>query len=604
MNLEKIAENDSMTIYIDIETVCRFGNKVAYFSCVDLKEEYIRSLKVDDPDYPIRSSYHYEGMDMPSKQQFTYSIASYSENMCEGEILDNSKVYSYRVIPEESLSWQTYEYFFRDWVKKTIEESIPEYEIAARGNYVEAQLSLAEIYLFGKEKIEKDYELAAYWFTQAAEQGHPTAFNDLGNMYHFGMCFEKDQFKAIELYRQAVIAGSKPAMMNYGKHLLRNATSLEQHNEGLNLLTLAADGGYVLAQVNLAMIYVEGQNEVGIDYEKAFHYFQLAAAQGNLEAITGLGMCYSHGNGCEINQEKANEFYKTAADMGLAQAQFNLGWKYHNGIGCEENHEEAFKYYSKAAEQNHPAGLRGVGEIYEMGTDNIPANIELAVEFYFQAAELGDLIAEYNLGVFYKFGTGVEVNKENSAMYLERAASKDHASANLNLGLLYQEGVNGGPDYKKAMSYFNRAAELGNPKAEGCIAVLYQHGLGVEKNTEKAIELFTTCAERGLVHAQYNLSIILSEDDSKYKDIETAFYWLEKAANLDFAPAQKNLSIFLWGGKGSAVDFEEAVKWAFIARHNNEEKADDLINYYEKEVPQEAFIEGFERAKSYLADKG
>jgi TPR repeat protein len=292
-----------------------------------------------------------------------------------------------------------------------------------------------------------------------------------------------------------------------------------------------------------------------------------------------------------------------AASAGDADAQFELGKRYYQGVGVQVNHEEAFKYYLMAAEQNHPAGLRGLGEMFELESDESPEKLDMAIKLYHQAADLGDLIAEYNLGVFYQYGTGVEVNKKTSAMYLERAASKDHPSANLNLGLLYQEGVNGVPDYKKAMSYFNRAAELGNPKAEGCIAVLYQHGLGVDKNTEKAIELFTTCAERGLVHAQYNLSIILSEDDSKYKDIETAFYWLEKAANLDFAPAQKNLSIFLWGGKGSAVDFEEAVKWAFIARHNNEDKADDLINYYEKEIPHEAFIEGFERAKSYLADK-
>jgi hypothetical protein len=603
MNLEKIAENDSMSIFVDKDTVLWFGNKVSYGCILDFKEHYINLLKNANPESWIRSSYHFEGLDLAYQKQYFGRTISYSENMCKGKVISDSNFYDSRDIPSEALSRRTLEYFITDWTEKTAEECLPEYKSLAEQGNVLAQLSLAEIYIFGKDRVEINYELAAYWFTKAAEQGHPIAFNDLGNMYSYGLYYEKDQFKAIEFYRLGAMAGNKAAKMNYGKHLLKNATTSEQHQEGLNLLTQIADEGYIQGQLTLAMIYVDGKYGVEIDYEKSFQYFQLAASVEDLEGITGLGMSYAKGHGCEKNLERANHLFKHAADLGYAQAQFNLAWNYHYGLSGTKNHEEAFKYYLMAAEQNHPAGLRGLGEMFELESDESPEKLDMAIKLYHQAADLGDLIAEYNLGVFYQYGTGVEVNKKTSAMYLERAASKDHPSANLNLGLLYQEGVNGVPDYKKAMSYFNRAAELGNPKAEGCIAVLYQHGLGVDKNTEKAIELFTTCAERGLVHAQYNLSIILSEDDSKYKDIETAFYWLEKAANLDFAPAQKNLSIFLWGGKGSAVDFEEAVKWAFIARHNNEDKADDLINYYEKEIPHEAFIEGFERAKSYLADK-
>lgn len=87
--------------------------------------------------------------------------------------------------------------------------------------------------------------------------------------------------------------------------------------------------------------------------------------------------------------------------------------------------------------------MRGVGEMYEGGTKEIEANLEFAAEYYHKAADLGDFVAEYNLGVFYQYGTGVKVDQEKANQFLERASSKGHPSAILNLGLLHQEGING-----------------------------------------------------------------------------------------------------------------------------------------------------------------
>ncbi|NBP57661.1 sel1 repeat family protein [bacterium] len=111
----------------------------------------------------------------------------------------------------------------------------------------------------------------------------------------------------------------------------------------------------------------------------------------------------------------------------------------------------SFKYYLLAAEQNHPGGMRGVGEMYECGTKEIEANLESAAEYYHKAADLGDFVAEYNLGVFYQYGTGVMADQEKANQFLERASSKGHCSAMLNLGLLHQEGI---PNLEEEMQYF------------------------------------------------------------------------------------------------------------------------------------------------------
>ena len=98
-----------------------------------------------------------------------------------------------------------------------------------------------------------------------------------------------------------------------------------------------------------------------------------------------------------------------------------------------------------------------MGQIYEIGTAQIPQDINMSFQLYSKAAESGDMTAEYNLGVYYQYGMGVAADKEKSAHFLERAAKQGDPSAMLNLGLLNQEGINGQPDYQKAMICFEKA---------------------------------------------------------------------------------------------------------------------------------------------------
>ena len=568
---------------------CRYVG-IIYFHGLDVQQDYTTALKYFDiasyqgdliSQYKIAEIYQYGyGVDINPEIAFKYfkMAADYEVHLAQ--------------------YWVALKLQHGDGVEKNLNESIKWYQSAAEMGNLESQLALAEIYIFGFDEIEKNYQEAAFWFTKAAEKGHPQALNDLGNMYNFGMHFEKDRMKALDLYRQAAEAGGDAGKYNYGSELIQSNDVIIR-NKGLELITSAADNGYIKAQLNLGQIYLGAYN-LEVDYQKSFNYFRAAAEQGDLEGLTSLGVSYARGYGCEKNQEKANELYKMAADQGDAQAQFNLGWNYHYGSGVEKDLDEAIKYYSLAADQKHPAGLRGLGELYEIASDESSEYLDMAVNLYHQAAELGDLVAEYNLGVFYEYGTGVDIDLQTSAMYLERAATKDHPSANLNLGLLYQRGFNGEPDYIKAMHYFVRAMELGNAKAEGCIGFLYQHGLGVEQNTLKAIEFFEICAKRGQVHCQYNLGLLL---DDSYDSQKKAFEWFEKAALQELPEAQIDLSIMLFYGKGATQDLVEAVKWALIAKTYEEGRAENLINYYQQEISQDILDEGFKKAEAYLEIK-
>jgi TPR repeat protein len=50
--------------------------------------------------------------------------------------------------------------------------------------------------------------------------------------------------------------------------------------------------------------------------------------------------------------------------------------------------------------------------------------------------------------------------------WLRKSADQDHPPAQFNLGVCYEQGLGVEPDMKRAMFWYNKAAEFGNPAAE------------------------------------------------------------------------------------------------------------------------------------------
>ena len=470
------------------------------------------------------------------------------------------------------------------------------FRCSAELGYSDSQAQIGGFYAVG-DGVDVDYEQAAYWFGKAAEQGNPAALNDLGNMYREGLYFQRDESKAISLYKQAAELGNDFAKLNFGLHL----TMSEDLNDvllGVALLKQAAEDGFAQAQATLALHYVEG-DIVEKDYPRAFDLFQASASSGDLNGIVGLGMSYAKGYGCEIDLARSAQLFEVAANQGAAQAQFNLAWSYHHGLGVDRNWELALKWYSAAAEQVNPGGIRGVGEMYELGVAGLNQDFVQAAKLYERAAELGDLVAQFNLGVFYEHGQGVPVDRRLAETYLERSATQGHDSAQLNLGLLYQSGVEGVPDYKKAIYWLQMAAESGNPKAHGAIGSMYFGGHGVNQNTAKAIYHLELSAAMGEVYSQYNLTLVLRELDDGSVDQERVANLLKQSAERGFGPAQVDLSVHYFRGNGVELDHAEAYKWALLGVLSGDERGEKLQIYYEENLSEVDLDAGRLRATSY-----
>ncbi|MBI3453859.1 MAG: sel1 repeat family protein [Rhodospirillales bacterium] len=73
-------------------------------------------------------------------------------------------------------------------------------------------------------------------------------------------------------------------------------------------------------------------------------------------------------------------------------------------------------------------------------------------------AERGDIRSQFNMGMMYERGFGVEKNEAEAARWYRRAAEQGYAFAQHSLGLLYAEGRGMPHDAVQALFWLGRAA--------------------------------------------------------------------------------------------------------------------------------------------------
>lgn len=116
---------------------------------------------------------------------------------------------------------------------------------------------------------------------------------------------------------------------------------------------LSALNGYPASQYKLAELYLQGSDGKSLDYAQARYWYEQAAAQNNLKALSQLGWLYLKGLGVKQDTRQAIRWYKEAAEQGHAHAQYTLGLIYKNGTGINANNYEARKWLKLAAEQHY-----------------------------------------------------------------------------------------------------------------------------------------------------------------------------------------------------------------------------------------------------------
>jgi TPR repeat protein len=95
----------------------------------------------------------------------------------------------------------------------------------------------------------------------------------------------------------------------------------------------------------------------------------------------------------------------------------------------------------------------------------LKGDYQAAYEEWLPLAELGDAEAQFNLGVMYDEGAGIEQDYVTAVSWYQKAADQGFVDAQTNLGMMYYEGQGIPRDLTAAAEWFRRAASQGDREA-------------------------------------------------------------------------------------------------------------------------------------------
>ena len=213
------------------------------------------------------------------------------------------------------------------------------------------------------------------------------------------------------------------------------------------------------------------------------------------------------------------------------------------------------------------------------------------------AAEQGDASAQFDLGLAYDNGRGVEEDDAEAVRWYRLAAEQGLADAQFNLGNMYriQRYVNNSGsirisgsirrageiegDDAEAVRWYRLAAEQGHADAQFNLGDMYTDGLGVAQDYAEATLWYHSAAEQGHASGQDNLGSMYAAGRGVARDDAEAVRWYRLAAEQGHASGQNNLGVMYAAGRGVARDDAEAVRWYRLAAEQGH--ADARVNLYD-----------------------
>ncbi|KAF4034566.1 Sel1 repeat [Phytophthora infestans] len=178
-----------------------------------------------------------------------------------------------------------------------------------------------------------------------------------------------------------------------------------------------------------------------------------------------------------------------------------------------------------------------------------PGNKGASIPFFTRAAEVGDVSAQFFMGMLLHQGDKeleIEPNFRSGLMLIEMAASKGHPAA-----------------FAKFLEHLDKAMEAGDADAFFCMADMYFHGSdGFDQDYEQAHGFYMVAAEQGHADAFCCLGALYYNGIGVKQDFKKAFLYYQEAADRDSMEAWKNLAEMYMVGRG--VPRNEATATAII----------------------------------------
>ena len=150
----------------------------------------------------------------------------------------------------------------------------------------------------------------------------------------------------------------------------------------------------------------------------------------------------------------------------------------------------------------------------------------------------------------------------------EPLVAEGYSPAQYQMGLIYLNGWGVQKSQQKAFELFSLAATQNNPEALFDLANMYSEGKVTKKDLKTAFVLMEKAANKKLARAQFNLAVMYYHGDGIAQDDLKASRWYQKAADQNYALAQFNLALMYFEGRGVEKSTEKSYVWNIIAAKN------------------------------------
>ncbi|MFA4182513.1 tetratricopeptide repeat protein [Xylanibacter rodentium] len=341
----------------------------------------------------------------------------------------------------------------------------------------------------------------------------------------------------------------------------------------------SALSGYASAQYQIGQCYEEGI-DVERNLAKAFKLYWLASdncrpAKERLDKDSYQGQL--------VKWLKKAVNGKLLAGVDLAEAMCMLGCCYQHGWGVDCDLASAVEWWQQAADMGDAYANDRLGYCYSHGQGGLPKDAVQAFLHYLKAAEGGYFKDYFSVGLCYKDGDGVERDDEKAFGWFKKAAEHDNPMAWVELGNCYATGSGMALDCGKAVVWYRKAVDLGGnafPDALRGLGNCYAAGHGVEQDWNKAVELYSRAARADDPESQYLLARCYAEGHGVKQDMEEAVRLYKKAAtNINenkryygHPEAMRSLGDCYANGIGVRKNAKQAAAWyAKAAEQENEE---------------------------------
>lgn len=369
-------------------------------------------------------------------------------------------------------------------------------------------VEMGDIYFYG-QGVPQSYTKAEEYYRKGTSMNIPDAFCRIGDMYNYGKGKAVDLKAAVAQYTNGASYGSATcakslALIKIGYNKFKNLEEsfallsslptdvMDDNSRGiLGIMYLYGQG--TRKDVNTGLNFLNKTNTRGALFVRALHSGDTSTMQkyACLNPVLA-GVLGSRTNNLQWTSVALLGdlfFIKEYKDRG-GNFNFTTIWNNsHNSNTCASSLNPSIFYdaINKFKIPASDAGITDPKQLYQAGMANFTAkNYDKAFEQIKAASEAGEVKAHNNLGLFYLFGIGTDVNmKEAYASFMKGVSKGDH-KATFNAAALKKNGLGAKPEHNKAMDLLRSAIAQGDMVASMHLGYTYDYGVGNPQNDTEA----------------------------------------------------------------------------------------------------------------------